>query len=170
MSVPVLATVGALALIVIGGAFVMMRPKHGSAETTHGRDPEDWMHKTVQEYLWDIGEVKVQYSDGKMPNERRIVGKFKLKVSKAFKSRLEKEVEEILKSEVKDLVKSILASRVADVKLDVERANDLIAEDIMRGLKTGVNPNKPEAKTFNFPFNETNLFKVYVEELQDSRW
>jgi hypothetical protein len=170
LSVPVLATVGAVLLICIGGAFVMMKPKHVAAEGAKGHSPEDWMHEAVQQYMWDFGEVKKQYTDAKTPDGRSIKAKVQLKVSKGFKAKLEKEVESILKAEVVDLIASILASRVPDVKLDVERANDLIAEDIMRGLKTGVNPNKPEAKTYNFPFNDTNLFKVYVGELQDSRW
>jgi hypothetical protein len=169
LSMPLLAAIGAVMLIGVGGAVVMMKPKHGNAEGHRGANDVDWLHKAAQEVPWDIGEIRVP-NGSKGATERYTVAKFKLLLAKSFKNKLEKEAETALKDEVIDLITEILVSRGPDIKLDISRARELIAEDVMRGLKTGVNPNKPEGKTFSLPFNDGNLIKVYVVDLKDSRW
>jgi len=162
------------ALFVLGaGAFIFMKPGRSEARESGAADRQDmdsWKEIAGEWRIWDLGTVWVMRHTDKVLSDRKISAKFKLLVARSFLEGLEAPLQEVLKSEVEDLIQSILYSRESDIRNDPKRARLLVRDDILRGLKMGANPNNPEQKTYQFPFNEENLKDVFVKELQVTRW
>ena len=169
---PVIAVGVALFLVLIAGIFVFSRshPTEARGHLLSRQDPETWKSVAGNWRLWDLGEIWVSRRADKGLGDRRISAKFSLLVSQEFFESLEGELLLVLKSQVHDLIQSILDSREPDVRKDPASARQLLRDDVLRGLKMGANPNNPNLKTYQLPFNEENLLEVMVMELQEMRW
>jgi hypothetical protein len=172
-SKPVMVVGIAVLILVASGIFMALKPTAGDAQEqspAQNRSPEAWKETYGMRRSWELGTVWVSRRPETALGDRKISAKFTLEVSQAFLEGLEEELEKNLRHKVCALIRSVLHSRALDIKKDPKRAELLMHDDIMRGLKMGVNPNDPNAETFEVPFNDANLFDVYIEELQGTRW
>ena len=168
----VVVSIVVLFLVVAGAIFLTSGGSEAVKDktSTSRQDPESWKESTNRWRLWDLGTVWVTRRTEKAIGDRKISAKFGLLLAREFVTTLEADLALILKSEVRALVQSVLDSREPDIRKDPKRARRLVADDLLRGLKMGVNPNDPHSQTYQFPFNEENLRDVFIEELQITRW
>ncbi len=173
LSVPVIAVGLAVLVVAIGGVIMLSRPGKSRAKepgAVEQQDPDAWRAEANKWRVWDLGTVWVARKADQVYGDRKISAKFSLVVSRSFLESLEAPLEELLRHQVKDLIMSVLESREQDIRKDPRSARLLLQEDILRGLKLGANPNDPEKRRYQFPFNDENLKEVYIEELQVTRW